>query len=113
CYPVGKQDTEYIVPDGVTSIGECAFLKSPGLTSVTLPESVTDIDGGAFYLCDQLESVTVLNENCSIHDDTSLPEETTMPAISYCRIRGYAGSTAESYVNNTSGIEFETIPKAE
>ena len=32
----------------VTSIGDCAFAYCTGLTSVTIPNSVTSIGGGAF-----------------------------------------------------------------
>lgn len=35
----------------VTSIGEGAFLQSSGLTSVTIPNSVTSINDGAFSGC--------------------------------------------------------------
>ena len=91
-------------------IGECAFSENTSLTSVTLPESVIDIGGGAFYLCHHLDSVTVLNENCSIHDDTTSLNEPSMPAIMCNKIRGYAGSTAERYAY---GIEFEPIAKTE
>ncbi|MCR4835055.1 MAG: leucine-rich repeat domain-containing protein [Bacteroidaceae bacterium] len=35
----------------VTSIGESAFYNCTGLTSVTIPNSVTSIDNGAFEDC--------------------------------------------------------------
>ena len=41
--------TSIIIPDGVTSIGECAFYNCPNLTTVVIPSSVTKIEGGAFY----------------------------------------------------------------
>ncbi|MBO7315852.1 MAG: leucine-rich repeat domain-containing protein, partial [Paludibacteraceae bacterium] len=37
CYPAGKQETEYVIPDGVTCIGDCAFYGCSGLTSITIP----------------------------------------------------------------------------
>lgn len=41
--------TSITVPSTVTSIGACAFQGCTGLTSITIPNSVTRIDGGAFY----------------------------------------------------------------
>ena len=42
----------------MTSIGEYAFSHCSGLTSVTIPNSVTRIGGGAFYGCSSLEDIT-------------------------------------------------------
>ena len=47
-YPIGKTQTTYTIPNGVTSIGGNAFRKCTNLTSVTIPESVTSIGGWAF-----------------------------------------------------------------
>ena len=46
------------IPDGVTSIEEGAFYGYNGLTSVTIPDSVTSIHG-AFYGCSGLTNVTI------------------------------------------------------
>lgn len=43
----------------VTSIGEFAFNDCTGLTSVTIPDSVTRIWYGAFCSCTGLKSVTI------------------------------------------------------
>lgn len=40
---------EVIIGDEVTSIGESAFANCSGLTTITVPNSVVDIGGGAFY----------------------------------------------------------------
>ncbi|MBQ0161207.1 MAG: leucine-rich repeat protein [Bacteroidales bacterium] len=42
----------------VTSIGYSAFLNCSGLTSVTVPSSVTYIDVAAFANCNSLTSIT-------------------------------------------------------
>lgn len=40
-YPEGKKDTSYIIPDGVTSIGDFAFMYCISLKRITIPENVT------------------------------------------------------------------------
>ena len=55
-YPTGNSRTSYIIPDGVTSIGNHSFYEC-ALTSVTIPASVTSIDDYAFYMCSSLTEV--------------------------------------------------------
>ena len=58
-YPVGRQDAEYTIPEGVEKIGAIAFYGCTGLTSVTIPDSVASIEEGAFGICNGLTSVTI------------------------------------------------------
>ena len=57
--------TSVTIPNGVTNIGDMAFYKS-SLTSVTIPDSVTSIGDGAFSGCSSLKSVTIPNGVTSI-----------------------------------------------
>jgi hypothetical protein len=61
-YPHGKKGS-YTIPNGVTNIGESAFMDCTGLTSVTIPNSVTRIEGayngGAFYGCTGLTKIAI------------------------------------------------------
>ena len=50
----------------VGSIGRSAFYDRSGLTSVTIPESVTSIGDDAFYECSSLTNVTIGNGVASI-----------------------------------------------
>ena len=46
-YEIRKATVKY----GITSIGESAFLGCRGMTELTLPNSVTSIEGYAFFDC--------------------------------------------------------------
>ena len=59
CYPAGKTDKSYNIPDGVTSIGYYAFYGCTSLTSITIPNGVTSIDWLAFFDCTSLTSITI------------------------------------------------------
>ena len=54
--------TSLTIPSSVTSIGYCAFLGCSGLTSFTIPSSVTSIGWGAFCGCSGLTSIYVYTE---------------------------------------------------
>ena len=43
------KEANYVIPDSVTSIGECAFLECNSLTNIIIPDSVTSIGMWAFY----------------------------------------------------------------
>ena len=58
--------TSVTIPNSVTSIGMCTFQNCSGLTSITIPNSVTSIEGGAFEYCRGLTSVTIPNSVMSI-----------------------------------------------
>ena len=51
--------TSIDIPDGVTNIGNDAFSGCTALTSVTIPNSVTSIGEGAFFDCKALTSITI------------------------------------------------------
>ena len=94
------------IPDGVTSIGDCAFSGCSGLTSVTIPNSVTNIGWSAFSGCSGLTSVTISDgvtsfgdyafRGCSGLTSVTLPNSVT-------NIGSYAFSSC-------SGLTSVTIP---
>ena len=57
-----------IIADGVQNIGQFAFYGCTGLTSVTIPGSMTSIGGDAFADCTGLTSVTIPDSVTSIGD---------------------------------------------
>ena len=54
------------IGEGVTSIGDAAFVDCTSLTSIQIPNSVTSIGEGAFSGCTGLNSVTIGNSVTSI-----------------------------------------------
>lgn len=65
-YPTGKADSEYAIPNSVTSIGDNAFHGCTSLTSVTIPNSVTSIGIYTFRGCTSLTSVIIPNSLTTI-----------------------------------------------
>ena len=55
-----------IISDGITHIGDCAFLNLDNLSSVTMPDSVSSIGDNAFYICVSLTSITIPDSVVSI-----------------------------------------------
>ena len=67
-YASGKQDSSFVIPDSVTSIGDSAFKHCSSLTSIVIPDSVTTIGNSAFYRCRSLTSVVIPDSVTSIGD---------------------------------------------
>ena len=81
CYPAGRTDTEFHIPETVEVVGKCAFAGVETLEKVYIPssvrkiensafaemkakefifsEGVTDIEKYAFYECTELEKITL------------------------------------------------------
>ncbi len=97
CYPAAKTNTNYIIPDSVTSILSYSFRGCVSLKSVTIPNSITSIEDYTFSYCKSLESliipnsVTGINEgafsSCESLQNITIPDNVTsigLGAFSYC-----------------------------
>ena len=99
CYPAGKTDKSYNIPDGVTSIGYYAFYGCTSLTSITIPNGVTSIDWFAFSGCTSLKSITIPNGVTSIDwlaffDCTSLTSITIPDSVTCIEWYAFQGCTS-------------------
>lgn len=59
CFPEASKLTEYMVVDGVETVGKAAFQSCQNLRSIRLPESVTTIRPYAFASSNNLESIYI------------------------------------------------------
>ena len=64
-----RELTSVTIPNSVTEIGGGAFSDCSSLTSVTIPNSVTEIGGYTFSGCSSLTSVTIPNGVTRIGDN--------------------------------------------
>ena len=104
-YPLGRTG-HYVVPDGVTEIGEYAFYSCTGLTGVTLPKRLNAIRNHAFYGCSNLEEITIPDRirgigNAAFHSCSSLASIVLPNSIT--RINGYV-------FYNCTDLQSITIP---
>ncbi len=80
-YALGKTDSEFTIPTGVTGIGEWAFNNCASLISVTIPSGVTSIGRHAFSMCHNLTSINIPDSVNSI-DESAFAECTGLTI--YC-----------------------------
>ena len=88
-------------------IGEYAFCGCVGLTSITLPNSVTTIERSSFTSCSNLETIILSNNLSIIYDST----------FSYCEslalitIPDHVTSIHDFVFNNCSSLTSITLPE--
>ena len=63
CYPIGKQQEAYSIPEDVEWIGANAFEGSHNLTTLTIPNNITHICSCAFQNCNNLTDLYCYAEN--------------------------------------------------
>lgn len=105
------------IPDGILSVGTCAFSNCPNLTSVHLPESLTSIRIEAFSNCSKLininlpESISNIGpeafEFCYSLKNIKLPEPLT--TIELGCFNGCEGLESVIFGNKLEGIKTEAF----
>ena len=60
------KETNYTIPNSVTTIGDSAFNGCESLTNIDIPNSVTTIGNDAFAFCYSLTSINIPNSVTTI-----------------------------------------------
>ena len=100
--------TSLTIPSSVTSIGENAFDGCSGLTSLTIPSSVTSIGEDAFYGCSGLTSFTIPSSVTSIGENAF----DGCSGLTSLTIPSSVTSIGESVFFGCSGLTSFTIPSS-
>ena len=112
CYPTGKKESSYTIPNGVTNIANNAFHDCSRLIKITIPNSVTSIGSYAFCDCGRMTSATIPNSvtsigskafyNCSSLTSAIIPNSVT--SIGSGAFYGCSGLTAIKIPNSVTRI---------
>ena len=106
------EETNYTIPNSVTTIGEGAFSGCESLTSINIPNSVTTIGNYAFCGCTSLTSINIPNSvttignsafwNCNSLTSINIPNNvTTIGEKAFC---GCNSLTSINIPNNVTTI---------
>ena len=90
------------LPASLTSIGANCFRSAPLTGDIVIPATVTKIDYAAFYACQNMSSITVLNRDCEFVTGGGQWDGHPFVATGTASLKGYAGSTLETFCTNNS-----------
>ena len=107
------KETNYTIPNSVTTIGEGAFCGCESLTNINIPNSVTTIGKGAFSHCDSLTSINIPNSvttigisafwGCDSLTNINIPNSVT--TIGKCAFSDCKSLTSINIPNSVTTIE--------
>ena len=114
CYPAGKKDKSYTIPDGVTSIYDCAFSDCTSLKRITIPDGMLTIGVHSFFGCANLTSVTIPGSVISVADYYLgyYYDDIIFKYVKYgnFKIYCYKGTAGEKYAKE-QGFKYELLAK--
>ena len=126
-YAMGKRIAEFIIPEGVLTIGEYAFAHYAENISVIMSNSIVSIEQRAFYQCTGLNNVKLSNNLVSIGENafggctglksTVLPRSITkidtwafsVSAILFCEAESKPDKWSLAWTNNESTVLWGVI----
>lgn len=75
--------TSITIPNTVTSIGGCAF-QNCGLATITIPSSVISVDGWVFNGCTAMTEINVDSDNPAFSSDNGIMYDKNKTTLLYC-----------------------------
>ena len=109
-YAIGKQDSNFIIPNHITTIGSNAFRSCSNLKSIELSNSVTHIGEYAFASCTNLANINIPNSVTNIEGD-AFNQCTNLTKIVIPINVTYIGTTAFAFCDKlTIYCEAESQP---
>ena len=107
----GYNITSVSIPNSVTSIGSRAFSYCSSLTSITIPNSVTSIGSMAFSYCSSLTSITIPNSvteigNYAFEGCSSLTSITIPNSVTSIGERAFASCSALEYLSIPNSVQY-------
>lgn len=91
--------TSITIPDSVTTIGDFAFYDCINLASITIPDSVTTIGKNAFCICKSLTSVTMGKNVESIEEK----------AFGYCKFESIVIPDTVTYIGEYAFFDCSSL----
>lgn len=105
--------TSISIPSSVTSIGDMAFFKCSAMTSINIPSSVTSMGRMVFFGCDSLTSLSYPGHEVDVSNDTIIIDNFLCyyhgSAVNYTVSDGVTGLGYSAF-SSASNLKTVTIP---
>ena len=130
CYPLGKKCKNYVIPEGVVSIGRKTIINAESITfplsinkidsfrfwknsylkSITIPSHIKTIGDKAFFECENLSEVTIENgvkiiEDCAFCNCKKLEKVTIPDSVTMIEESAFASCSSLREVNGLGKID--------